>query len=477
MHPTMLADRMRTAGRWTALRPIPILQARSEHVVAINSARPARVRPTDACDPGPMNAALNTAEGIATAVAALGRGDLTTDGIARHVAPLFSQVLERNAREIYLANHSLGRPLDATARDVAEAVTLWQTCMGGAWDSWKDEMAAYRSRLAQLLGAPRSDCIVPKTSAGQGLRAILNTYDGVPRVVATRGEFDSVDVILREYARRGRIKLQLVEAHAKGMFVADDLSCAVREGAELVVLSQVLFNSGQVLPDLPDLIATAHSVGAKVLVDVYHSLGAMPVDVGALDADFAIGGAYKYLRGGPGACFPYLHPRHLDGSLATLDVGWFAKKDPFTYQRPEPPAWGAGGDAFLESTPAVLTWYQARAGQIFTLAMGIDRLRSYGQELQRRLVDLLGAQGISAAGGGDDRGAFVSVSFDAKEPDAAQRYARVLVERGVTCDARGLWLRLCPDVLTTEDELVRAAKIVGDVFRQYGWSPPVAPNA
>jgi len=422
-----------------------------------------------------MNAALNTAECIATAVAALGRGALTAEGIARHVAPLFSQVNERNAREIYLANHSLGRPLDATASDVAEAVMLWQTHMGGAWDRWKDEMAAYRSRLAQLLGAPRSDCIVPKTSAGQGLRAILNTYDSVPRVVATRGEFDSVDVILREYARRGRIKLQLVEARGEGMFVADDLRSAVREGADLVVLSQVLFNSGQVLPELPDLISTAHAVGAKVLVDVYHSLGALPVDINALDADFAIGGAYKYLRGGPGACFLYLHPRHLDGSLASLDVGWFAKNDPFTYQRPEPPAWGAGGDAFLESTPAVLTWYQARAGQIFTLAMGVDRLRSFGQALQRRLVDLLAAQGIAAAGGSDDRGAFCSVRFETKEPDAAKRCARALAERGVTCDARGVWLRLCPDVLTTEDELARAATIVAEVFRQYGWSRRVAP--
>ncbi|MEO8738877.1 MAG: aminotransferase class V-fold PLP-dependent enzyme [Casimicrobiaceae bacterium] len=413
-----------------------------------------------------MNAALNTAEAITTAVAALGSGALTAEGIARHVAPLFSRVLERNARQIYLANHSLGRPLDATASDVAEAVMLWQTRLGGAWDAWAVEMAAYRSRLAHLIGAARSDCIVPKTSAGQGLRAILNSYDTVPHVVATRGEFDSVDVILREYARRGRITLQLLQARGEGMFVADELLSAVRAGADLVVLSQVLFNSGQVLPELPVLIASAHSSGAKVLLDVYHSLGALPVAISALDADFAIGGAYKYLRGGPGACFLYLHPRHLDGSLATLDVGWFAKKEPFTYERPEPPAWGAGGDAFLESTPPVLTWYQARAGQIFTLAIGVERLRMYTQSLQRRLVTLLAAEGIIAAGGGDNRGAFCTLSFEAQGQGTAQSCARTLVARGVAVDARGFWLRLCPDLLTTDDELARAAKIVAEVARQ-----------
>ncbi len=41
---------------------------------------------------------------------------------------------------------------------------------------------------------------------------------------------------------------------------------------------------------------------------------------------------------GPGACFLYLHPRHLDGRLRTLDTGWFAKRDPFAYLRPDPPA-------------------------------------------------------------------------------------------------------------------------------------------
>src|SRR6266568_2329002 len=148
---------------------------------------------------------------ISTAVAALGTEPLVEAAIAHHVAPLFSRVLARNASEIYLANHSLGRPLDATADDVAEALSAWERELGNAWDAWFAEMDAYRARLAQLLDVTRPDCIVPKNSAGQGLRAILNTYDASPRVVATRGEFDSIDIILRQYARRGRIALRFVE--------------------------------------------------------------------------------------------------------------------------------------------------------------------------------------------------------------------------------------------------------------------------
>ena len=397
------------------------------------------------------------------AVAALPPGPLTEAGVRAHVAPLFSRVLAAQRGRIYLANHSLGRPLDAMEGDVREALGAWYARMGGAWDEWQAEIAAYRARLAALLGAPRLDCIAPKASAGQGLRAVLNAHDGVPRVVATRGEFDSLDVILREYARRGRITLTLVEPRGDGLFDAADLVAAIVPGTALVVVSQVLFQTGQVLPGLAGIVARAHAAGARVLVDVYHSLGVFPVDVAAMDADFAVGGAYKYLRGGPGACFLYVHPRVLDGDLRPLDTGWFAKDAPFAYARPDPPRYGAGGDAWLESTPAVLPLYQARSGQAFTLAIGVARLREYSLARQRMLVAALADRGVRALGGTEDRGAFVIVPFDGGTDGAAGRCAAALVERGVATDARGRWLRLCPDVLTTEEELARAAATIAQV--------------
>jgi len=396
-----------------------------------------------------------TIERIETAIAALGDAPLTEDGIARHIAPLFSRVRAAFADRVYLANHSLGRPLDATEDDVREGLDAWYANMAGAWQAWSEEMTAYRARLAQLMGAPRADCVVPKTSAGQGLRAILNTYDATPRVVATRGEFDSLDVILREYARRGRIELTLVDARADGLLASEDVIAAIGRGVDLVVVSQVIFNTGQALPELAAIVRAVHDAGGRVLLDIYHSLGVYPVDLTALDVDFAVGGSYKYLRGGPGACYLYLAPRHLDGALRTLDTGWFAKRDPFAYERPDPPQFAAGGDAFLESTPPVLPLFQARAGQVFTRATGVARLRAYSLQLQRALVDLLAERGVEASGGSDDRGAFLIV-VDAR----AEAWADALEAVSVVADARGRFLRLCPDVLTTRAELGVAAAAV-----------------
>jgi kynureninase len=386
---------------------------------------------------------------------------LTPDELSRDIAPKFSRVLAAQRGRVYLANHSLGRPLDATRDDVAEALDLWTAKLGDAWDDWGAEMEAYRARLATLLGAPRRDCIVPKTSAGQGLRAVLNAFDGTPRVVATRGEFDSLDLILREYAQRGHIRLRLVDARADGFFDADAVLDAIAPDTSLVVVSQVMFQTGQVLPELPSIVERAHRGGARVLLDVYHALGVFPVDVAALGVDFAVGGSYKYLRGGPGACFLYVAPRVLDAGWRTLDTGWFAKEAPFTYRRPDPPRYGPGGDAWLESTPAVLPIYQARAGQLFTTAMGVARLRAHSLAQQRDLVALLEAEGIAAQGGREDRGAFVVV----RDRDATA-LAGALAAQQVITDARGEWLRLCPDVLTTREELARAASALGAIVRR-----------
>src|SRR5271169_1728379 len=162
---------------------------------------------------------------IQQAVAALGQDPLQETAIERHIAPLFSRVLANQC--VYLANHSLGRPLDAMADDVAEATALWYSRLGDAWAPWLDERQAFRARLASLIGAPRADCIVPRTSAGQGLRSVLNALPGNPRVVSTRGEFDSIDVILKQYAALERIDLHWVEPDAQGNFTIESLIDAV----------------------------------------------------------------------------------------------------------------------------------------------------------------------------------------------------------------------------------------------------------
>jgi len=401
---------------------------------------------------------------IEAALTRLGQEPLTEAGLREHVWPLFSRVLERSKQEIYLANHSLGRPLDRAADDVAAAMDAWYRDMDGAWGPWLAVREQQRALTARLLRAPRPDTIIPKTSAGQGLRAVLNALEAPLRVLSTEGEFDSLDFILRAYRERGRVALSLAAAGSDGRFRTEELIAALRsgKGAQLLVLSSVMFRTAQVIDGLRELIQAAHAAGTMVLLDLYHHAGVLPVDLAALGAEFAVGGSYKYLRGGPGACWLYVRPDRLE-RLRTLDTGWFAKKDLFAYRRPDPPQYAPGGDAWLESTPPVLGPYQAIAGLEFTLAIGVERLRAYSLAQQAKLVGLLAAQGVQAAGARADHGAFVTV----KHPRAAE-LSGALAKRGVNSDARSDMLRLCPDLLNTEDELARAARALTEAAAALG---------
>ncbi|HEY5896861.1 MAG TPA: aminotransferase class V-fold PLP-dependent enzyme [Burkholderiales bacterium] len=368
---------------------------------------------------------------------------LTEQWLRAEVWPRFSRVLARE--EIYLANHSLGRPLDRTAEDVRGALDAWYSDLDRAWKTWLEARERFRALTAGLVKARRADCIIPKTSAGQGLRAVLNSFNSKIKVATSDGEFDSIDFILRVYRERGRIELKITPW--------TELSPA---GADLIVLSTVMFRTGEVVKHLPRLIHDAHTAGALVLLDVYHHAGVLPLDLDALGADFAIGGSYKYLRGGPGACWLYVRPGLVD-SMRTLDTGWFAKKEAFAYARPEPPEFGAGGDAWLESTPPVLAPFQALAGLELTLELGVERLRAYSLAQKALLCDLL----PEARGVGADHGPFLTITH----PRAAQ-IAGLLEKKGVKIDARGEYLRICPDILTSRAELERAADVIEQMLRR-----------
>jgi len=352
----------------------------------------------------------------------------------------FSRALSRPG--IYLANHSLGRPPDRVADDVRSALEAWYRDLDGAWQPWLDAREKFRALTARLVGAPRADCIIPKTSAGQGLRAVLNSFDRKIRVATSDGEFDSIDFILRVYRERGRIDLKIMPWR--------ELQVG---GADLAVLSTVMFRTGEIVEQLPRLIHGVHAAGGLVLLDVYHHAGVLPLDLAALGADFAIGGSYKYTRGGPGACWLYVRPGLVE-TLRTLDTGWFAKKDVFAYQRPDPPEFGAGGDAWLESTPPVLAPVQALAGLELTLELGVERIRAHNLEQKRLLRERLPV----LSGDGEDHGAFVTL----RHGDAT-RLAERLKGMGIRVDARGEFLRACPDYLNTPEELRRAADAIAEV--------------
>jgi kynureninase len=96
----------------------------------------------------------------------------------------------------------------------------------------------------------------------------------------------------------------------------------------------------------------AHEAGALTIWDLAHSAGAIPVDVSAANADFAVGCTYKYLNGGPGApAFIYVAPKHANVARPALS-GWLGHEAPFAFDRDYRS--GSGIDRMRVGTPPVI---------------------------------------------------------------------------------------------------------------------------
>ena len=132
---------------------------------------------------------------------------------------------------------------------------------------------------------------------------------------------------------------------------------AIDEQTQLVSISHVAFRSSS-LQDLAAITERAHRVGAMIVADIYQSAAIVPLDVTALNLDFATGGSVKWLLGGPGAGYLYVRP-DLDLKLNPAATGWAAHAHPFEFVN-GPIEYAPDIRRFLNGTPNVPAMYSAR---------------------------------------------------------------------------------------------------------------------
>jgi L-cysteine/cystine lyase len=98
----------------------------------------------------------------------------------------------------------------------------------------------------------------------------------------------------------------------------------LRPKTRLVVLSHILWNTGQVLP-LAEIVRACRQAGAeypvRVLVDAAQSVGVLPLDLTALGVDFYAFTGHKWWCGAAGVGGLYISPTALEGLHPTF-IGW-----------------------------------------------------------------------------------------------------------------------------------------------------------
>ena len=236
------------------------------------------------------------------------------------------------AETTYLINHSLGAMPAAAEERLLEYARSWNTRGVRAWEEgWWALPVTVGDQIARLIGAPPGSVSMHQNvTLAEGVVLSCFDFSGPRRrMVYEEGNFPSVRYLYQ--AQRG----------ADILVAADDegVAEAIDERTLLVPVTHVLYKTGEI-QHVEAIVAAAHEHGALVVLDAYQSAGAVPLDVTALDVDFAVGGSVKWLCGGPGAAWLYVRP-DLAATLEPALTGWQAHARPFAFEPEQDYADGA----------------------------------------------------------------------------------------------------------------------------------------
>ena len=358
---------------------------------------------------------------------------------------------------IYLDGNSLGAlPRHVPAR-VADVLTRqWGRLRIRSWteEGWWEAPERIGERIAPLIGAAPGHVVVGDSTSVNVFRAVVSAM----RMTPGRTEIlvDATTFPTDGYIAASAARLTGATVHAVH---PAEVAKALSDNTAVVLLNHVDYRSGR-LHDMGALTSAVHAAGARVVWDLSHSAGALPVDILSHHVDFAVGCTYKYLNGGPGApaffaVRPDLLPQ-LDQPLG----GWCSHREPFAMDTEYVAAEGIA--KARAGTPEIVSLLTLDAALDVWDGVDLAQLREKSLALTgffEACVNELAPAARSVTP--EVRGSQVSLSCV-----DAERVMAELVERGVVGDHRP------PDLLrfgfaplyTRFVDALRAAEILGEIL-------------
>jgi kynureninase len=368
-------------------------------------------------------------------------------------------ILERTT---YLISNSLG----AMPRGVYDAMKgyadTWATRGVRAWEErWWMLASEVGDEIGAIMNAPKGSVSTHQNvTTCQAVVASCFDFTGKRnKVVYSDMNFPSVMYFWEAQQAHGA-RVHMVKTDDGITVPTQRLIDAIDEQTLLVPISHVIFRSAYI-QDAKAIIDKTHKVGALVVLDTFQSLGTVPVDVQALDTDFACGGVLKWLCGGPGVGYFYVRP-DLGKKLEPRLTGWTAHENPFAFETgpiryTDPPY------KFMNGTPHIPALEAARPGLKIINEVGVNRIREKSKRQTAKLMKLAEENGwrVNTPRDPEKRGGTVSIDM----PDS-QEVCRELLKRDVLVDWRPkAGVRMSPHFYNTDEEIDTAIATVNEILR------------
>jgi kynureninase len=363
----------------------------------------------------------------------------------------------------YLISNSLG----AMPRGVYDAMKgyadTWGTRGVRAWEErWWMLAAEVGDEIGALMNAPKGSVSTHQNvTTCQAVVASCFDFSGKRnKVVYSDMNFPSV-MYFWEAQRPLGARVHMVKTDDGITVPLERLLEAIDEETLLVPVSHVIFRSSY-LQDARAIIEKAHRVGALVVLDTFQSLGTVPIDVQALDVDFACGGVLKWLCGGPGVAYLYVRP-DLGSKLEPRLTGWTAHQNPFAFEA-GPTRYTDPPYRFMNGTLHIPALEACRPGLKIVNEIGVTRIRQKSQRQTSYLMEMADRHEwrVNTPRDPEKRGGTVSIDM----PES-QEVCRELLKRDILVDWRPrAGVRMAPHFYTTDRELETAVEAVESILHE-----------
>ncbi len=334
---------------------------------------------------------------------------------------------------IYLDGNSLGVLPKGVAERVSGAIAdEWGHDLIASWNKagWIALPLLVGDMIAPLIGADAGDVVVGDSTSVNLFKCLSAALVARPgrKVIVTEAENFPTD----NYIIQGAAKL--LDAEIRYTAPGQSPIPLIDGQTAVVLLTHVNYRTAAMY-DMAAITKAAHDNGALTIWDLSHSTGAVPLDLKACNADFAVGCSYKYLNGGPGApAFTYATKR-IAQSLTQPLSGWMGHKNPFAFSLDYEP--GEAIKRFLCGTPQVLSLVALQAALALWRDVDMAALRAKSLSLTSLFMDLVAQEcgdfGLEAVTPREParRGSHVSLRFEHGYP-----VMRAMADQGVVGDFR-----------------------------------------
>lgn len=326
------------------------------------------------------------------------------------------------------------------------------------YPDWLAVEQRLRERLQRLIGARSADEIALLKNTSEGLSVIAHGLDWQPgdNVIIPAQEFPSNRIVWESLADHG-VEVRAVDVYAHADPEAA-LLAAIDRHTRLLSVSSVQFDTGLRL-DLARLGRTCEAAEVLFCVDAIQSLGALPLNVREIRADFVVADGHKWLMAPEGLALLYCR-RELLGRLRLHQYGWHMTEHPNDFDRRD---WVPASTArrFECGSPNMLGIHALDASLGLLEALGAEHVAALVLGNAGYLIEKLSNMPDEFAvltPPADNRHAGI-VSFRPLKQDVYALHRRLQMA-GVICAVRSGALRFSPHCYTPRYQLDQALNLL-----------------